>query len=78
MKRQQRGESIAARGQQSQRTPYRLYTASQIISLLQISRSGFYALKRRGQLPFLHALHFGRAVRFRADLVDRHLAGKRT
>lgn len=54
------------------------YTADQIVGLLQISLSGFFKLKRRGQLPFLEELRprLGRVVRYRADLVDRYLAGQ--
>lgn len=76
MKRQQGRESGASSGQQPQSAANRVYTSTQIIGLLQISRSSFFHLKRRGALPFLHALHVGRSVRYRADLVDRYLAGR--
>lgn len=55
----------------------RLYTAAQVIYLLQISPSGFFALKRRGQLPCLDEIRFGHSVRYRADLVDRFIAGRK-
>ncbi len=55
----------------------RLYTAAQVIALLQISPSGFFALKKRGQLPFLEEIRLGRSVRYRADLVDRFIAGRK-
>lgn len=56
----------------------RCYTVPQILDLLQMPRRTFFALKKAGQLPFLEELHprIGRRVRFRADLVDRYLAGE--
>lgn len=57
---------------------HRCYTAAQIVGFLQISKCSFFALKRRGQLPFLEELRprVGRSVRYRADLIDRYLAGE--
>jgi hypothetical protein len=56
----------------------RCYTAKQIIAALQISTRAFFAMKRRGELPFLEVLRpqLGRTVRYRADLVDRYLSGQ--
>ena len=56
----------------------RCYTAAQIITLLQLPTRSFYDLKRRGKLPFLEELQprLGGRIRYRADLVDRYLAGQ--
>jgi excisionase family DNA binding protein len=56
-------------------TALRCYTVDQVCELLQLRRSTFYDLLRRGQLPFLDELkpRLGRLRRFRADLVDRYL-----
>jgi len=58
--------------------PRRCYTTAQVIAALQIPRSSFFDLKRAGQLPFLEELkpRTGRRIRYRADLVDRYLAGE--
>lgn len=50
----------------------------QLLTMLQLSRSSFYAMKRRGQLPFLEELQprIGTRARYRADLVDRYLEGR--
>lgn len=57
----------------------RCYTAAQIIAKLQISPSHFFNQRRLGRLPFLEELkpRLGRSVRYRADLVDRYLAGRK-
>jgi len=54
------------------------YTVAQILELLQLPRRTFFTLKKAGQLPFLEELRprIGRRARFRADLVDRYLAGE--
>lgn len=70
-------QSSAAPAQQPDSGTHRSYTAAQIIGFLQISRSSFFEWKRRGLLPFLAQIEgLGRSVRYRADLVDRHLAGR--
>lgn len=60
----------------------RCYTIAQLLSvdLLNLSRSTFFDLRRRGALPFLEELtpRIGRCARYRADLVDRYLAGQWT
>jgi len=58
--------------------PPRCYTVADLLSMLQLSRSVFFMLKSTGQLPFLEELRprIGRKLRFRADLVDRYLAGE--
>ena len=58
----------------------RCYTTAQVIEALQLPRRSFYALKAAGALPFLEELtpRVGRRARYRADLVDRYLAGEWT
>jgi len=59
---------------------HRCYTIKQLLSveLLNMPRRTFYTLKAQQRLPFLEELkpRIGRRVRFRADLVDRYLAGE--
>ncbi len=78
MKGQQTFESAAPKPEQADRYAHRCYSAAQIIAFLNISPRSFFALKRRGQLPFLEELRprLGRSVRYRADLIDRYLAGE--
>ena len=62
-----------------EKTPPRCYTTEQVLAALQnMPLSTFTALKRRGKLPWLQELkpRAGRRVRYRADLVDRWLAGQ--
>lgn len=56
----------------------RCYTVPQILELLQLPRRTFYELKAAGKLPCLEELQprLGRRLRYRADLVDRYLAGQ--
>jgi hypothetical protein len=56
----------------------RCYTVPQVLAKLQMKQSTFTELKRHGKLPFLEELYprLGRCVRYRADLVDRYLAGE--
>lgn len=56
----------------------RCYTLPQVLELVQIPRRTFYTLRNAGKLPFLEELkpRVGRRVRYRADLVDRYLAGQ--
>lgn len=56
----------------------RCYTVAQLLELLTLPRSTFFDLKARGALPFLEELRprIGRSARYRADLVDRYLAGQ--
>jgi len=60
--------------------PPRCYTLKQLLSpeLLNMPRRTFFTLKKAGELPFLEELQprVGRCMRFRADLVDRYLAGQ--
>jgi len=56
----------------------RCYTAVELPGLLKMPRATFFQLWKAGQLPFLEELkpRLGRRVRFRADLIDRYLAGE--
>jgi excisionase family DNA binding protein len=58
----------------------RCYTVAQLlgVDLLNMSRSTFFELKKAGELPYLEEIkpRSGRRLRFRADLVDRYLAGQ--
>lgn len=56
----------------------RCYTVRQIRDALQISRTSFKALKKQGRLPFLEELlpRIGARARYRAEPVDRYLAGQ--
>lgn len=78
MSRQQALQPAPTQGEQASGALKGCYTAAQIIALLQISQRSFFALKRVGRLPFLEELRprLGRSVRYRADLVDRYLAGQ--
>jgi predicted DNA-binding transcriptional regulator AlpA len=53
----------------------RCYTVPQLLVILQMKKTTFFELRRRGELPFLEELRprLGRFVRYRADLVDRYL-----
>ena len=48
----------------------RLLTAGEVAERLQLTTGFVYALVRRGEIPHLR---FGRAVRFRAEAIDRWL-----
>jgi Helix-turn-helix domain len=56
----------------------RCYTIPEILVKLQMAKRTFTTLRRTGRLPFLEELkpRLGRRVRYRADLVDRYLAGE--
>lgn len=58
----------------------RCYTVPQLLAMLQMPRTTFFTLKRTGRLPFLEELRprLGRSARYRAELVDRYLAGQWT
>ena len=58
--------------------PPKCYTVLQILELLQMPRRTFYELRRTGKLPCLEELkpRLGRRIRYRADLIDRYLAGQ--
>jgi predicted DNA-binding transcriptional regulator AlpA len=83
VKRQQALQSVPSSPQQTdgraQLPTRRCYSAAEIIAFLGISESGFFKLKKRNKLPFLQELKprlSARAIRYRADLVDRYLAGE--
>lgn len=56
----------------------RCYTIAQVCEALAIPRSTFYSLRSAGKLPFLEELkpRLGHRVRYRADLIDRYVAGQ--
>jgi hypothetical protein len=56
----------------------RCYLVPDVLEKLQMPLTTFKRLKRAGKLPFLEELRprLGRIVRYRADLVDRYLAGQ--
>jgi len=56
----------------------RCYTVLQILELLQMPRRTFYELRAQGKLPCLEELkpRLGRRIRYRADLIDKYLAGQ--
>jgi hypothetical protein len=59
-------------------TDVRCYTISETLEKLQMTERTFFRLRRLGQLPFLEELRprLGRIIRYRADLIDRYLAGE--
>jgi predicted DNA-binding transcriptional regulator AlpA len=59
-------------------TEVRCYTIPETLDKLQMTERTFFRLRRRGQLPFLEELRprLGRIIRYRADLIDRYLAGE--
>ncbi len=56
----------------------RSYLQPELLVKLQMPKSTFNDLKRQGKLPFLEELkpRLGKHARYRADLVDRYLAGE--
>jgi hypothetical protein len=56
----------------------RCYTVPQLLERLQMTNRTFRRLRAAGEMPFLEELQprLGRSVRYRADLVDRYLAGQ--
>ena len=56
----------------------RCYTIPDLLQKLQMPLTTFKRLRAEGKLPFLEELRprLGRRVRYRADLVDRYLAGQ--
>lgn len=58
--------------------PLRAYTTKDICERLQLSRRSFFELRKAGKLPMVEELkpRLGRLVRYRADLIDRYLAGE--
>lgn len=56
----------------------RAYTIKQACEALQMTRRTFFKLRTAGQLPMLEELRprLGRVVRYRAEPIDRYLAGQ--
>jgi hypothetical protein len=59
-------------------TPRRAYTITQACEALAIPRRSFFHLRQSGQLPMLVELkpRIGRVVRYKAEPIDRYLAGE--
>lgn len=78
MSRQRLLQTAPAPAEQANRRRHRTYSVSQICDALSMSRRTFFALRSKGELPFLEELkpRLGRVVRYRADLVDQYLAGQ--
>ncbi len=59
-------------------TEPRCYTQAEVINRLKMAPSTFRELRRAKRLPFLEELvpRLGKTPRYRADLVDRYLAGQ--
>jgi hypothetical protein len=59
-------------------TPARCYTVEDLCALLKLPPRTFRKLRAAGQLPFVEELRprLGRRPRYRADLIDRYLAGE--
>lgn len=55
----------------------RCYTIPDLLRELALSRRTFFRLRRAGRLPFLDELlpRLGRSARYRAEPIDRYLAG---
>lgn len=56
----------------------RVYTIAQVCEVLALSRRSFFQLRKTGQLPMLDELkpRIGRRVRYRAEPIDRYVAGQ--
>lgn len=56
----------------------RCYFIPQVLDLLQLTPTTFKRLRSEGKLPFLEEMRprLGRRVRYRAEPVDRYLAGE--
>lgn len=56
----------------------RCYGIADVLAKLKMERRTFETLRKAGQLPFLEELQprLGRKIRYRADLIDRYLAGE--
>lgn len=73
-------QSAPTPAEQSHRRGHRVYTIAQLLraDLLNMPRRTFTRLRSKGELPFLVEVEprAGRVIRYRADLVDRYLAGQ--
>jgi hypothetical protein len=56
----------------------RCYLLPQVLDKLQMPRATFFTLKRAGKLPCAQEIEprLGRCARYRADLIDRWVAGQ--
>lgn len=78
MSRERAFQSAPTPAEQTHRRLHRCYTVAQLCDMLALPRPTFFHLRKKGQLPFLEELRprLGRTVRYRADLVERYLAGE--
>lgn len=80
MNRQRALQTAPTPAEQPERRSYRVYTVAQLLGpdLLNMNRKTFFRLRAKGELPFLEEIEprLGRVIRYRADLVDRYLAGQ--
>lgn len=77
MSRQQAFQPATTGAQQPHSRTHRAYTIRQVCDALELNRRTFFHPRKAGQLPMLEELRprLGRTVRYRADLIDRYLAG---
>lgn len=54
----------------------RCYTTRQAIAKLNLSRSTFYELRKKGLLPLVRLRQLGRVVKYQAAPIDRWLANR--
>lgn len=56
----------------------RCYSIAQILDKINLPSRTFYTLRKQGRLPWLQEIlpRAGRRPRYRADLVDRYIAGE--
>lgn len=71
-------QAVSSPAEQPNRRTHRVYTVTEICGFLKCSRRTFFELRLKGQLPWCQELkpRAGRLIRYRADLVDRYLAGQ--
>lgn len=57
---------------------HRCYTIAEVLGHLHMTARTFQRLRAEGKLPFLEEIRprLGRVIRYRADLIDRYLAGE--
>lgn len=55
----------------------RCYLVGELLEILKMSRSTFYALQKQGKLPLEELPRLGRVIRYRAEPIDRYLDNQR-
>lgn len=78
MSRKERLQPATTGAQQPHSRTHRVYTVAQVLLQLEMPRSTFFHLRKKGLLPFLQEVkpRLGHLIRYRADLVDRYTAGE--